>query len=100
MEGEFKLNTSGSQVKFPKFLQNRPGQVSLSVRPHLPIDDKIALGQELDARDTAHNRPWHKTKMYKKVQKKLAEAEELYDYAGKNTPDLEHLENALNSAVS
>lgn len=100
MEGEFKLNISGSQVKLPKFLQGRPGQGSLGTRPHLSIDDKIDLGQELDARDTAHGRPWHKTKVYKRVQKKLAEAEELYDYVEKKSPDLEHLENALNSMVS
>lgn len=100
MEGEFKLNMSGSQVKLPKFLQSRPGQGSLSVRPHLPIDDKIDMGMELDARDTTHGRPWHKTKVYKKVQKKLAEAEELHDYAEKKSPDLEHLENALNSMIS
>ena len=100
MEGEFKLNLSGSQVKLPKFLQSRPGQSSLSARPHLEIDDKIDLGQELDARDTVRRRPWHKTKVYKKVQKKLAEAEELNDYANKKHPDLEHLERALNSMVS
>lgn len=104
MEGEFKLNSSGSQVvKLPRFLQDRPGQKSLSCRPHLILDEKINLGQDLDARDTAHRRPCHRNKVYKKVRRALAEAEGLKDCMEKKNLDLstiQRLENVLNSLSS
>lgn len=102
MEGSFKLQQGpNSSVKLPKFLKGN-ANFSLSSRPRLPIDEKIVFGQDLDARDVTKGKPSHRFKTYRKVQRRLAEAEELHEYMTKRlsedrtTVDLDLLEKALN----
>lgn len=57
-------------TKIPKWLLG--GNYSLSERPPLRIDE---LEEDGTALDTVSGRPSHKFKVYKRVKKKLAEAE-------------------------
>lgn len=75
----FRLNVGG-EVKLPKFLRPYKENKTLSDRPRLPIDELEGDG---DARNTAKGRPSQKTRTYKQVSRRLAEAEEWIDFIQK-----------------
>lgn len=88
METEFKLEISREEVadqpvslpentgvKVPKWFQNN--SYSVSVRPHLKIDELDGDGSVLD---TVKRRPSQKFQTYKRAGKRLAEMEEWVEY--------------------
>lgn len=77
MSSNLKLSVS-KDVKLPRFLQ--PASFVVGNRPHLPVDDLEGEGTALD---TVHRRPGFIFKTYKKISKKVQEAEEWVDFIQK-----------------
>lgn len=99
--------------KIPKWLK-ATGK-NFSQRPELELDMKVAAAQEgsydLNATDTTKGKPSYRFRAFKKAKRKIAEAEELYEWVerkGKKEVEtgetkidrfLEGLEKSLNNMI-